>query len=107
MRDLSYKQPKREYEPNNVMTREYQVIMEYEKPEPEWIDFEGEHFPISNPALALIIKGFRQMGKQEQAVAELYPYIKGEKTAYLARIEKRAVTATNSHRPVNPERGNK
>ena len=81
------------------MTREYQVIMEYEKPEPEWIDFEGEHFPISNPALNLILRSFRLMGKQEQAISELYPYIKSEKNSYLARIEKGAVTATNSHRP--------
>ena len=86
----------------------YTVETRFEPNPPEWITFEGEHFPIMNEALGFIMRAFRLMGKQEQAMREMYPYLKSEKNAYLARIEKERaqVSAKYSRSTITALRGN-
>ena len=81
------------------MSKQYTVKMEYAPLPPEVIDFEGVRLEITNPTLTFIMRAFRLMGKLEQAIREMYPYLKSEKNAYLAHIEKqRAMITANNHR---------
>ena len=62
------------------------------EPEPEYIDFDGVHFPIFG-TLAFFYRLFRTMDCLEAAERELFPYLTSAKNAWLNRNQKAASTS--------------
>ena len=66
-----------------------EVTFQYVEPEPIWIDFEGERFPIKG-SLAFFYRLFRVMRCEEEARRELFPWLMTAKSNWLREIEKAA-----------------
>ncbi len=69
------------------------VVLQQVSPEPEWIDFEGEHIRIDG-VLAWLYKALRIVNGIENAERELYPHLKTAKIAAVAKRE----AAADRHR---------
>ena len=69
---------------------EFTVTFQKVEPEPEFIDFQGVHFPIFG-ALAWFYRLFRTMKCIEAAEQELYPWLIAAKNAWVNRNKKSGI----------------
>ena len=81
--------------------KSYHVTYQYTDPEPQWIDFEGEHFMITG-ALAWFYRALKIMNCEETARKELYPYLK---SALKAELEKREAAADRHRAAAQAQQG--
>ena len=78
-----------------IKEKDIHVIFEPVEPEPEWITFEGVHFPLIG-ALAFLYRGFKWMDGEAKAIETLLPWILEAKIRYEKAVT--APTATASTR---------